>query len=242
MDFFRAVMVAWLLLACSSAPKAEDWFEPVMRMAHDRGPPTIALTFDACSGKADMRIIDTLVAERIPATIFVSGRWLHRNASVMQKLLAHPTLFQIENHGQQHLLASARASSAYGLKPASSPAAVAAEIEAGRNGIKNATGRLPQWYRGAGALYTKTGLQIVAHLGQKLAGYSRAPDGGAQRSSTATYREMMAARDGDVLLLHINHPEKPAGKGVFEAIIALKAGGYRFVRLDSPTVRFLYPQ
>ena len=33
----------------------------------------MALTLDACMGKTDMRILTVLVAERIPATIFVTA-------------------------------------------------------------------------------------------------------------------------------------------------------------------------
>ena len=49
---------------------------------------------------------------------------------------------------------------------------------------------------------------------------------------------MLKARDGEVLLLHINHPERPAGQGAADGIRELKAKGYRFVRLDSPGLRF----
>lgn len=37
--------------------------------------PRVALTFDACSGKTDERILSTLIDNNIPATIFVTARW-----------------------------------------------------------------------------------------------------------------------------------------------------------------------
>ena len=56
-------------------------------------PRTVALTLDACSGAADMRIIDTLIALSVPATIFVTGLWLRTNRALLgvlrtQELLA----------------------------------------------------------------------------------------------------------------------------------------------------------
>ena len=147
----RAILLAALLALNASLAGAEAWIEPSMRMLPDRGPPTIALTFDACGGRADARIIDVLVAERIPATIFISGTWLRRNSATLVRLLDHRELFQIENHGHRHLSPSARDKSVYGLKAAASAEAVISEIESGRRDILAATGRQPQWYRGAAA-------------------------------------------------------------------------------------------
>ncbi len=42
--------------------------------------PQVALTLDACSGQTDQRILNALVENHIPATIFVTGRWLKHNA------------------------------------------------------------------------------------------------------------------------------------------------------------------
>jgi peptidoglycan/xylan/chitin deacetylase (PgdA/CDA1 family) len=234
-----AFAAAWMQAGIAGGAHAEPWIEPIMRMAPDRGPPTIALTFDACGGRADNRILDVLIGEHVPATIFVTSSWLRRNPEALARLRSRPDLFQIENHGHRHLPAIDRPAVVYGLKAAGSPAAVAAEIELGRNGVKAATGRLPGWYRGAAALYSRTSLDIVAHLGQRLAGHSIAADGGAQLSRSAARRRMLSARDGEVLLMHINHPERPSGQGVAEAIVELRSKGYRFVRLNSPGLRFI---
>jgi peptidoglycan/xylan/chitin deacetylase (PgdA/CDA1 family) len=211
-----------------------------MRLAPDRGPPTIALTFDACSGLADERIIDVLIQEHVSSTIFVTGRWLKRNPKALARLLAYPKLFQIENHGHKHIPAIDRNTVVYGLQAAGSAQVIAAEVEAGREDVRLAAGRASTWYRGAAALYTHASLDLIRHLGQRLAGYSLAGDGGAHLSGKASYNRMMAARDGDVLLLHINQPHRSAGQGVAEAIRDLKRKGYRFVRLDSPGLEFIY--
>src|SRR5437762_1170862 len=53
--------------------------EPVRHVDVDR--PMVALTFDACATKRksygfDRGVYDALKADKVPATIFASGRWL----------------------------------------------------------------------------------------------------------------------------------------------------------------------
>lgn len=236
----RGLLAAALLALAASAPQAAGprLIEARMRMAEDRGPPTVALTFDACGGKTDRRILDLLVRERIPATIFVTSIWLRRNPEALALLLQHPGLFEIENHGRHHVPAVDREASIFGLKAAGSPQAVAAEIEGGRDDVIKATGRTPGWFRGAAAVYTAESMDLARHLGQRIAGFSIAADGGALLSRSLTTRRIAAARDGDILLMHINHPERAAGEGVAAGLLDLKRRGYRFVRLDSPGISF----
>jgi len=63
--------------AVSPAPKAPapKLVEPHLHIARSNvaGHARVALTFDACMGQADERILSTLVRERIPATIFVTA-------------------------------------------------------------------------------------------------------------------------------------------------------------------------
>ena len=68
------------LAATAPAQKAKGpkLVEPHLRIARSglKGHARIALTFDACMGKVDDRILSVLVSERIPATIFVTAGWL----------------------------------------------------------------------------------------------------------------------------------------------------------------------
>ena len=60
--------------ACLAATRL---VEPKLRLENQEkgAPPRVALTFDACSGKTDERILSTLIDNRIPATIFVTARF-----------------------------------------------------------------------------------------------------------------------------------------------------------------------
>jgi peptidoglycan/xylan/chitin deacetylase (PgdA/CDA1 family) len=194
--------------------------------------PRVALTFDACSGAADRRILVALVQNEIPATFFVTARWIARNPGSLDVLLRHGDLFEIENHGYRHVPAIDRAMWVYGLAAAGSSAAVRAEVEGGARAVAEATGRSPKWFRGATARYTQSSLALIRSMNISVAGYSIASDSGALLGARTTALRIGAAHDGDVILAHVNHPERPAGSGVVAGILALKGRGYRFVRLD----------
>ena len=54
----------------------------------------------------------------------------------------------------------------------------------------------------------------------------------------ATEKRVASATDGNVIIAHINQPTHPAGAGVAEGVLALRAKGMTFVRLeDVPEVR-----
>jgi peptidoglycan/xylan/chitin deacetylase (PgdA/CDA1 family) len=65
----------------------------------------IALTFDACpTGKPeeyDDKVIDLLVRENVPATLFMSGRWVEKNPEKAKYLAGLPQ-FEIAAHSYYH--------------------------------------------------------------------------------------------------------------------------------------------
>jgi len=65
----------------------------------------VALTFDMCpvleGSGYDAPLIDLLVERRIPATFFLSGRWIAKHQAEVKALLAVP-FFEIGTHGQVH--------------------------------------------------------------------------------------------------------------------------------------------
>lgn len=194
--------------------------------------PRVALTFDACSGKTDPRILSTLVDNRIPATIFATARWLRRNPEAIAILKAHPDLFEVENHGSQHIPAVDRPALVYGIAAAGSPAAVAAEVTGGADALVAAGFPRPVWFRGATARYSPSAIAEISTLGYRVAGYSLNGDDGALAPAAAAEKRLATARDGAVIIAHINQPTRPAGTGIAAGILALKARGVTFVRLS----------
>lgn len=218
-------------LALMASPALAGDIEP--RLTLPAGSHAVALTFDACSGAVDERILDELIADRVPATLFVTHRWLKRNAPTTALLLAHADLFEIENHGENHVPAITDRPTVFGLPTAGSLAAVSEEVLGGAAAVTAAFERSPVWYRDASARYSRDAAHLIGELGYRIAGYSLNADVGASLPADTVSKRIRAARPGDVIIAHINHPERPSGAGVVEGIKALLAKGVRFERLDA---------
>ena len=150
----------------------------------------VALTLDACSGRTDNRILSALVDNQIPATIFITARWLKRNGKALAILNAHPELFELENHGARHVPAIDAVMRVYGIKAAGSSAAVEAEVEGGATALTDAGEPTPIWFRGATAKYDETALTQIRKLGFKIAGYSINADGGSLLGAATTEKRL----------------------------------------------------
>ncbi|MBO9193511.1 polysaccharide deacetylase family protein [Rhizobium sp. 16-449-1b] len=208
--------------------------EPHLRVARSdiKGHARVALTFDACMGKADERILSVLVSERIPATIFVTARWLKHNPQALQVMLANPDLFELENHGQNHIPAVDKPVSIYGIASAGSPEAVRIEVQGGADAMLASGIPAPRWFRGSTAKYDLSSIAQIRAMGYRIAGYSVNGDGGSLLGAAITEKRISSAKDGDVVISHINQPTHAAGEGVAKAILDLKAKGTEFVRLQ----------
>lgn len=194
--------------------------------------PYVALTLDACMGKTDERILQALIDNHIRATIFVTARWLKYNAKAIEQIKTHPDLFEVEDHGAMHRPAVDQPMRVFGLAAAGSSQAVAAEVMGGAEAIEKVFGIKPHWFRGATGQYTASSLKQIETLHLKVAGYSVLGDGGASFSTPHAAFVIGNAKDGDVIVAHINQLTKPAGAGVVEGILKLKAAGFIFLRME----------
>jgi len=224
--------LAALPLHADPATAAKRLVEPSLHLqAHQGATPRVALTLDACSGKVDHRILDVLVKERIAATIFVTARWLKRNDEAVAIFKAHPDLFELEDHGRDHLAAIDRVMTVYGVRSAGSPEALALEVGGGADAMLAAGIDKPHWFRGATAKYSPSAIELIEGMGYRVAGYSLNGDGGSLLGAKVTERRITGAKDGDVIIAHINQPDHAAGEGVAAGIVALKKHGFDFVLL-----------
>lgn len=192
----------------------------------------VLLTLDACGGGFDARIPALLQRLQVPATLFVTARWLARHGEAARALVAaHPGLFELENHGAQHLPAVV-GGRLYGMPGQADAEAVAREVRGGAQAIARLTGHAPRWYRGAGAAYDATGRATIAAEGQRIAGFSLNGDGGATLGAAAVAQRLARMRPGDITLAHMNHPESGTFEGLAQALPGLLQRGLRFVKLS----------
>lgn len=208
--------------------------EPRLSIEKGVSIPQVSLTLDLCMGKTDYRIFDTLIEQQIPATLFVTARWLARNSAVVAKIRAHPELFEIGNHGRDHIPAIDTQKTIYGLKTAGSLKRICEEIEGGAQAIKAAglDQQFKPFYRTAAARYSPDAILLIERLGYQIGGFSLNADMGASLPAKMVSQRISAAKDGDVIIAHMNQPQRGSGTGVAAGIIALKKKGMHFIKLS----------
>jgi peptidoglycan/xylan/chitin deacetylase (PgdA/CDA1 family) len=217
--------------------KPTQWGENVtgVRTRLDTKDKVVAITLDACgSGKGkgvDSRLMEFLIREQIPATLFINGRWIDANPELFRKLAANP-LFEIANHGIRHKPASITGRSIYGIAGTKDVAEVVEEIELNARNIEAISGVRPKLYRSGTAYYDEIAVQISQGLGHEVAGFSLLGDAGATWNASQVKAALLKAVPGDIALLHMNHPEAGTGAGIMAAVPELKKRGFRFVRMS----------
>jgi len=195
----------------------------------------VALTLDACSGGCDFKLLEALIASSVPATLFLTARWIKLNPEGLRLIHDHPNLFAIGNHGAQHVAAVLGTSAIFGVRTAGDLEAIKLEVIEGANAIHHATGVDPKWYRGATALYSPPAIPLIQSLGFSIAGFSLNADEGASLPASTVAERMKRARHGDVIIAHMNQPHRPSGAGVIAGIRALLDQGVTFTKLENTT-------
>lgn len=211
-----------------------DLFDPPCHIAKGgKTAPRVALTLDACMGGFDHRIMDVLLANDIRTTFFVTARWIAANPAELVAMRERPDLFRIENHGDQHVPAVIGTEPVYGIAPAGTLDAIRREIKGGADAITANQISAPLWYRDATALYSPEAIELIGQMGYRVAGYSLNADFGASLAADKVAARIADAKDGDVIIAHINQPKRASGAGVAEGVLRLKAKGFAFDWLDA---------
>lgn len=230
--FLALIAALPLPLPAFARMRSDGLIEPELRIARGgAASPRVALTLDACMGEVDLRILNALVDNQIPATLFVTARWLKNNADALVTLKAHPELFQLENHGAMHVPAVTGAEKLYGIAAAGTLEAVSAEVDGGAAAMAAHGIAKPSWYRDATALYSGDALLRIRQMGYRIAGFSLNADFGASLPAEKVTELLLTAKDGDVIIGHINQPKRSSGAGIVAGVLALKQRGFTFVRL-----------
>ena len=225
------------LVARYAGQTPKEWGETVtgVKTRLKIGEKVVALTFDACgSGKGmgvDLELIAYLEREQIPATLFINARWIGPNRETFDRLAANP-LFEIANHGYRHRPASVDGKSVYGIAGTGDVGELFDEIELNARYIAELTGKQPRFYRSGTAYYDELAVKIAGDLGEQVAGFSVLGDAGATWSAEQVKKALLGVRPGDIVILHMNHPEAGTGRGVMAAVPELRKRGFRFVRLS----------
>lgn len=186
----------------------------------------VALTFDACStldpSRYDQRVVDILVREKVPATLFIGGRWAEEHPDILKNLAANP-LFEIGNHTYSHPhMADVP------------PERMRDELARTQKAIVAVTGHAPTLWRPPYGEYSLRTVAEASHQGLTTIEYDLAsgdPDPKLTPEKIAEWVQFKA-HPGSIVVMHMNGH----GKHTFEAlplvIKGLRAKGYSFVTVS----------
>jgi len=193
----------------------------------------VALTFDACDGTPDSydeELINFLIEEDVPATLFIGGQWIKENLEEFEKLADHP-LFEIANHGYNHKPLSVTGEQAYHIKGTENLEEAFDEVFKNQMLIHKLTGEEPKYFRSGTAYYDDISVKMLQELGLKAVNYNVLGDAGGTFTSEQIISGFETAEAGSIFLFHMNQPHSDIATGVKEGIMILKEKGYDFVQL-----------
>jgi peptidoglycan/xylan/chitin deacetylase (PgdA/CDA1 family) len=173
----------------------------------------VALTFDMCpvrgGGGYDAALVASLVAERTPATFFLSGRWMATHDEEVRALLAAP-FFEVGTHGQAHA-----------HLPQLDAAAQRAEIEGPIVRLRTTYGRETVLFRPPYGEYDETTVDLAARLGLRFILWNAVSgDPDPSLSAEAIVRHLSeVVRPGGIIVFHANGK----GRHTREVVEALRA-------------------
>lgn len=186
------------------------------------GCARVALIFDIGIGDEPATgILDTLLADGVPATMFVMGAWAETHPTLLQQIAADG--FVIGSHGDQ------------AIEPTKlSDAALAAALHAAADAIAEAIGRPPgPWYTAYAAASDDRVRGIAAANGYLPVAWAvPADDYGPDATAEHVYHRVVDnIADGAIVEMHLDGPASATSTGVaLPGIIAtLRAQGYHFV-------------
>lgn len=208
------------------------------------------LTLNLPSGGFDAELVDWLAMNKIPATFFISVRWVFplqnqptrtwptpvpgnpTRLAQFRKIYKNP-LFMVGNSGYENIPASVDGKSAWGIIGTGNLKDLDDEIMVGRHILANAVAyqEPTDWYRSGGAMYDSVAVRYIDSIGIKIAGFAISVDGGGTLTESDTYNEMMRAKSGDILSGMANRSDSDTAKGIIRAITELRRRGFVFKKL-----------
>jgi peptidoglycan/xylan/chitin deacetylase (PgdA/CDA1 family) len=196
-------------------------------------PQRVALTLDACSGKFDDDLLQFLIRNRIPATVFATKKWLDKNPAGVAVIKAHLDLFDVEDHGENHIPAVIGVGkTVYGIPGEPDVVHLRREVAEGARAITQVFGVAPHWYRAATARYDAQSIAEISQMGYRIAGFSVNADAGATLKRRAIAERLKHVKSGDVIIAHMNKPISDSAEGLSDGLMQLLKSGFSFVRLD----------
>jgi peptidoglycan/xylan/chitin deacetylase (PgdA/CDA1 family) len=197
---------------------------PVRNVATNE--PAIAFTFDACATRTqsygfDRPIYELLKRERIPATLFVSGRWVEGHPDVMAELAQEP-LIEFGDHSYEHPHMSRLPAARIEAEIDQTAAALA------RYGKRAVAFRPPFGEWSSRLIDVVQAKQLPTVTWDIVSG-----DPSARTTAAGMIKEVVSkARPGSIVVFHINGRGHKTAEALPVIVRELRERGFRFVQVS----------
>ncbi|MFJ2155559.1 polysaccharide deacetylase family protein [Streptomyces sp. NPDC087856] len=215
---------------------------PVFKNGPRVGGKTVALTFDAdmtadegpraAKGEHfdNPQLISTLRALKVPATVFMTGRWADEYPAEARAIGRDPQ-FEIANHSYSHY---AFTGDCYGL-PTVAPDRMKADVERAYTAFKKAgvPNAMP-YFRFPGGCYDRQALKTLSAVGVTAVQWDVVSgDAFATDSDAVAQQVLEGVKPGSVVVMHCTRSAAPATERAVRMVVPeLRKKGYRFVKVS----------
>ena len=203
--------------------------QPIAPQVFFHGPRNkklIALSFDACANlkrsRYEERITDILVETKTPATLFLGGKWMEEEPEATKRLASYP-FFELASHTFLHPH----------LKELSDER-IRQELRWTQQIMFSLTGRQPTCFRPPYGEYDDRVVRIASEMGLTTVEFDLAsgdPDSSISKERLVDYVSSMA-RNGSVIVMHINHGGWHTAEALPEIIARLRKRGFSFATVS----------
>ncbi|MEU6574210.1 polysaccharide deacetylase family protein [Streptomyces sp. NPDC046805] len=203
---------------------------------------TVALTFDAdmtadegrraASGEHfdNPALITTLRGLKVPATVFMTGRWADQYPAEARSIGRDP-LFEVANHSYSHY---AFTGDCYGL-PTVSADKMRADVERAYTAIRKAgVPHAMPYFRFPGGCYNRQALRALSGLGVTAVQWDVVSGDAFATDADAVAKQVLdGVKPGSVVVMHCTRSAAPTTERVVRTVVPeLRKRGFEFVKVS----------
>ncbi|MFE9769365.1 polysaccharide deacetylase family protein [Streptomyces sp. NPDC005808] len=215
---------------------------PVFKNGPRTRDKTVALTFDAdmtadqgpraAAGEHfdNPRLIATLRRFKVPATVFMTGRWAEEYPQEARSIGRDP-LFEVANHSYSHY---AFTDDCYGL-PTVPEDRMRADVERAYASFKKAgVPRAMPYFRFPGGCYDQRALRTLSTAGVTAVQWDVVSGDAFATDADAVAQDVLdGVRPGSVVVMHCTRSAAPTTERALRTIVPeLRKRGFRFVKVS----------
>ncbi len=223
MHSYQNILVLLAFLIGAVPARSGPAVDPAVIEHGPRDSKKVALTFDACrtglADEYDEKVVEILLREKVPATIFMSGRWVEKNPD-KAKYLGEQPQFEIANHSFFHPHMTVEPNTR-----------VLLELKRTQALLKKVTGRTALYFRPPYGEVDERVAAIAAEIGLTTIQYDIASGDPDPKLSAGRIAKgvLQDAKGGSIIVFHVNRHGVHTAEALPGIIAGLRKKGYELV-------------